>query len=143
MPQPQLEHVEHQIAEALAIKESLAHLAARLRRIEDNLERAFPGRAQVEHMSTACGTVHRIVEEDVYLDPRRAPEVMAHLGSQFQEHFQASFAWRPTPALLAKVADAGSFLGAWVREYLVVERRRHFDFSPGKVVIDIPAEGRA
>lgn len=137
---PMDERGEFLIQEGIRLGQAIAALRAKLHLIENELDGYFPKAAYVEHVATIAGTAHRILQEDIHLDPARAHEVMASLASQFETYFTTLPWCRPTDACRERLASPDSHVGAYLQDYLVFKRARHFAFSPGRTVLPVTVQ---
>jgi hypothetical protein len=135
------ERGEFLIQEGQRINNQIASLKCRLRLIENELDGYFPKAEYVEHVSCLAGSAHRVIQEDIRLNPEHAHTVMAMLGSQFQKHFVTEPVCRPTEECRVKLFSGDSYLGKALRGFLHINWQRHFSFSPGRKVMPLVVEG--
>lgn len=136
------EHGEHLIKEAWDLSQEIAAMRRRLTKVEDELDKYFPKASPVEAISCATGSAHRVIHEEIFIDPARLDEAKDMLGDTFPKYFTSVTMCRPTPAGLSKLGSADSRLGEDMRGFLTIRRERFYSFSPGRRIIDVEIGGR-
>lgn len=137
---PRDERFEHLVAEALHEVQSIASRKSRLEKLHKELDAYFPGVGAVEHATTEYGTAMRILDDVVTIDPSCVQDVMACLGNRFSRYFATKPRFEARESARAVLANGDSPLAHSLRDFLFVQRNRHFVFIPGKAerVIDVP-----